>query len=172
MTDERRYHEEEIAEIFEAAATPPTTRAPARSPAQGLTLEELQAIGREVGVAPERIAAAASALDLRRTARPRKSDLGMPISVGRTFDLPRAPTDHEWGMLIAEIRETFGARGKTSSEGSLREWRNGNLRVEIEPTESGHRIRMSTRKNDAVTTNQMAIAALIGALILFAINFF
>src|SRR3982750_2302596 len=99
MTDERRYGEDEIAEIFQAAANP---RGPghALSSAGGVSLQELQAIGGEAGIAPERIADAAAALDLRRGAAPRRTHLGMPVSVGRTVDLPRAPPAREWGVLF------------------------------------------------------------------------
>ena len=54
MPDERRYQEEEVAEIFEAASAPTMSRTGAPSQ-EGLTLAELQAIGRDVGIAPERI---------------------------------------------------------------------------------------------------------------------
>lgn len=112
MTDERRYRDEEVAEIFEAAATPAPVRDRAVTTQDGLTLADLQAIGREVGVAPERIADAASALDRRDSIMPHRSELGMPIAVSRAYDLPRAPTDHEWGIIVSELRETFGARAQ------------------------------------------------------------
>ena len=65
MTDERRYGEEEVAAIFEAASGPAASRKDSRSASdseQGLTLSELQSIGREVGISPDRIAEAAAAL--------------------------------------------------------------------------------------------------------------
>src|SRR5258705_12577768 len=34
--------------------------------------------------------------------------------------------------------------GRTRSEGSLRQWTNGNLQVLLEPTETGHRLRFGT----------------------------
>jgi hypothetical protein len=121
MTDERRYHDEEVAEIFEAAATPQRSNPRALSSGDGLTLEQLQEIGREVGVAPERIAKAATALDLRRSALPQRTTLGMPISVDRSVALPRASTDREWELLVGDLRETFYARGKDRSQGEMRQ---------------------------------------------------
>src|SRR6185436_7829751 len=100
MTDERRYGEEEVAEIFEAAASHRGSDERALSSTGGLSLGELQAIGGEVGIAPERIAAAAAALDLRRGAAARRTLLGIPVAVGQAVDLPRAPTDREWEMLV------------------------------------------------------------------------
>src|ERR1700741_1755290 len=107
MPDERTYGEEEVAQIFEAAAARRGPGSTAPVPTKGLTLAELQAIGGEVGLAPERVAEAAAALDLRRDVR-RRTELGMPVGVGRTIDLPRAPTDREWEMIVADLRETFG----------------------------------------------------------------
>lgn len=172
MTDERRYAEEEIAEIFEAAATPAGSQRRAPSSADGLTLTELQAIGSEVGVAPDRIAAAASALDLRRGAHPRQTHLGMPISVGRTVELPRAPTDREWELLVGELRNTFSAQGKDESRGNLRAWTNGNLHAYVEPTEAGYRFRLGTLKGDAVALNLSGIGGMLLAGIILPVLLF
>ena len=117
-------------------------------------------------IAPERIAHAAAALDLRRGAAPRGTHLGMPVSVGRTVDLPRAPTDREWEILVAELRETFGAHGKDGSQGGLRAWRNGNLHAYVEPTDAGHRLRLGTMKADGVALGRMGIVALLAALVM------
>jgi len=167
MTDERRYGEDEVREIFERAATKGDLAAPAVAERRGLTLEELQDIGREVGLEPSRVADAAAALDARGAALPRRTRLGMPITVGRIVELPRAPTDLEWETLVGELRQTFGARGKVTTHGGLREWSNGNLHACIEPTENGYRLRMGTVKGTASTFNQLGIAGLLMALFVF-----
>ena len=171
MPDERTYREDEVAEIFErAAAVRPEPAAGALAPAQGLTLAELQAIGAEVGLAPERIAEAAASLELRQGAA-RRSDLGMPVSVRRSVDLPRAPTDREWEMLVAELRETFNARGRVGSRGEVREWTNGNLHAYVEPTPTGYRLRLGTTKGDAVGLNRMGAFGLVMALVWLVVLF-
>jgi len=171
MPDERRYGEDEVAEIFEAAAS---RRAPAAANAltsgEGLTLAELQAIGSEVGMSAEGIAEAAAALELRRNAV-RRTDLGMTVSVARAVDLPRAPTDREWAMLVAEMRGTFHARGRDRSDSGLREWSNGNLHALVEPTETGYRLRLGTTKGDAVGMNRLGAGAMAMALV-FLLFFF
>ena len=164
---ERRYQNDEVAEIFEAAAT---SRQPPHEPTAadaGFTLAELQSIGSEAGISPERIAEAASRLEARRGAAPARRYMGLPISVGRTIDLPRAPTDREWEILVAELRETFGARGKDSSHGNLRQWTNGRLQALVEATPAGYRLRLGTVKSNAVATQQLGIAGvLMGAVTL------
>ena len=171
MTDERRYLEEESKEIFEAAATAGDSDRHALSSSGGFTLAELQEIGLEVGLAPERIAQAATALELRRSALPRRTSLGMPISVGRIIDLPRAPTDREWDLLVGELRETFHAQGKVGSSGSVRQWTNGNLHAYIEPAEAGYRLRLGTLKGNASAMNMMGLAGMgMGMVMLFALT--
>lgn len=165
MTHERRYREEEVAEIFEAAAQPHDPRGRALASGDGLTLEELQSIGREVGVDPDRIARAASDLELRRGAPPRGTHFGLPVSVGRVVELPRAPTDREWETLVGELRRTFGAIGKEESRGDLRAWRNGNLHASLEPTVGGWRLRLGTLMGDAAIFNRLAVGGMVAALL-------
>lgn len=159
MADERRYDEREADEIFAIAAESPSKASGGTHASGGLTLRELQEIGREAGIPPDRVAHAAHALELRAAPLPRTHFLGVPVSVGRTVDLPRAPTDREWEMLVAELRQTFQARGRVESMGNLRAWTNGNLHAYVEPTASGHRLRLGTRKGDAIP---LALAGLAG----------
>ena len=53
--------------------------------------------------------------------------------------------------LVADLRQTFRARGHVRSSGNLREWTNGNLHAFVEPTGDGWRLRLGTTKGDAVT---------------------
>ena len=159
--DERRYDEDEVRQIFGTAADaslPDTSRAQS----DGMTLAELQGIGAEVGLPPDRIAKAARALDARRGALPRRTQLGMPVSVGRVVDLPRAPTDSEWDLIVSRLRETFHARGKASGQGGIREWTHSNLYAFVEPSEDGYRLRLGTLNVSAVGLNTVGVV--MGAL--------
>jgi len=140
---ERRYSDKEIAAIFRGATEGPAlpTREVARE--EGLTLADLQAIGREVGIPADAVAQAARALDVRGDAVSRRF-LGLPIGVARTVNLNRRLTDEEWERLVVQLREVFNARGVTRSDGTLRQWTNGNLQVLLEPTPTGHRLRFGT----------------------------
>ena len=150
MTDERKYQEEEVREIFDLAANEAKVGRPAISDEGGLTLLEIQEVGLEVGMEPARIAEAAFVVDARREILPRRTYFRVPTSVGRIVDLPRALTDHEWDVLVGELRETFGARGTVTSQRGAREWTNGNLHAFLEPTATGHRLRLGTLKGNAV----------------------
>jgi len=169
MSDERRYGEEEVAAIFEAASGPVTSRkeSPAGSDSeQGLTLSELQAIGREVGIAPERIAEAAAVLERTPPVLPRRTELGMPLSAAHVVEIPRPLTDREWSLVVSDLRATFNARGRESTHGETREWVNGNLHAVVEPTRTGYRLRLATIKGDALALNRMgAFGIIAGALV-------
>jgi hypothetical protein len=147
MTD-RRYTDDEIAAIFAAAAETPQAPPPAIARAEGLTLAQLQDIGREVGISSHAVAQAALALDLRGQGTT-QTFVGLPIGVQRTVALDRWLTDREWEQLVVELRDVFHATGTVRSTGSLREWRNGNLHALLEPSETGHRLRLRTLKGDA-----------------------
>ena len=157
---ERRYNDKEIAAIFRAAAED-GPQSPQREVArdEGLTLAELQAIGSEVGIPSDAVAQAARAVDVRLGAASR-TFLGLPIGVARTVNLNRRLTDEEWERLVVQLREVFNARGRTRSEGSLRQWTNGNLQVLLEPTETGHRLRFGTLHGGARASIGAGIAVL------------
>ena len=141
---ERRYSDEEVAAIFrEATEGQKSGSALQRRDDDGLTLAELQTIGREVGLAPEVVARAALSLDLRPLAGSR-TFMGLPIGVERSISLERRLTDDEWEALVGELRTTFRAKGRIGGAGNFREWSNGNLHAMLEPTPDGHRLRITT----------------------------
>ncbi len=148
-----------MAAIFRAAAEGPQSPQREVSPEEGLTLADLQAIGREVGISPAAVAQAAQALDIRQAARSR-TFFGLPVGVARTVSLNRRLTDQEWEHLVVQLRDVFNARGTTRSDGSLRQWTNGNLQVLLEPTETGHRLRFGTLHGAARASIGAGFAAL------------
>jgi len=173
MSDERRYSDDEVAEIFEAASRPVVSRDEPADPASptGLTLTRLQEIGREVGIAPERIAEAAAALDKRRPPIPRRTDFGMPVSAAHIVDIPRPLTDREWSLVVADLRQTFGAWGHEGSQGETRMWWNNNLHAVVEPTPTGYQLRLGTLKADGFAMNRMGAAAIAMSLVVaFAVG--
>ena len=159
---ERRYNDDEVAAIFRAAADDRQLPAGSSSGDEGLTLTDLQAIGREVGISADAVASAAIAIDVKRAATQR-TFLGVPIGVARTVELNRRMTDEEWELLVVRLREVFHARGTTRSEGSLRQWTNGNLHVLLEPTEKGQRIRFGTFNGAAQASISVGFVSLAAA---------
>jgi hypothetical protein len=162
MSPERQYNEQEVAAIFKHAAAGQESVQRQLPQGGGLTLAELEQIGKEAGITPEYIARAAA---VARTGpiMPPTTCLGFPVSVARTVDLPGPLSDEAWDRLVADLRETFQATGEVRHDGSLRQWRNGNLHALVEPTDSGHRLRLRTLSGNARS-------ALVGGLAFFAIN--
>lgn len=148
---ERRYNEDEVAEIFARATEAQKASLPAARPADGLTLRELQEVGRDVGLPPDLVESAARSLDVIGQAHRRKLLGFIPIGVGRTVELPRPLTEAEWHRLVADLRETFDARGKLSEQGPFKQWTNGNLQALLEPTPDGQRLRLKTLKGSAMS---------------------
>lgn len=164
MSEERRYQDHEIRQILDLAIGQEDAPAQSHPAVDGLTLRELQEVGHEVGLPPDRITQAVAVFEGHRESVPRGTTLGLPTSVGRIVSLPRSPSDREWELLIAELRTTFGGSGVVTSQGGLREWSNGTLNAFIEPTEAGHRLRLAA-SNDA----PVAGIVLGGVLLAFAL---
>jgi hypothetical protein len=159
MTD-RRYDDDEVAEIFRKAAEGPQSLPRHAARNEGMTLAELQDIGREVGIAPEAVEGAARSLELRPRGGVRKF-FGLPFGVERTIALDRRLSEAEWERLVVELREVFNARGVVSSNGSFRQWTNGNLQALLEPVANGHRLRLTTLNGNA-RFSMSAGSAMIG----------
>lgn len=145
---ERRYSDAEVAAIFREATEGQKTGTSLARQDDGLTLAELHAIGREVGLAPDAVSRAALSLELRPLAAS-QTFMSLPIGVERTVTLDRRLSDDEWEALVGELRTTFRAKGRIGGTGNFREWSNGNLHAMLEPTPQGHRLRLSTVKGSA-----------------------
>lgn len=163
MTTQRRFNEQETAQILEHAATAEQARVEGSTSMTssadrvrghtGMTLQQLEDIAVEVGLRPDDIRAAAHAVERGDMVPTQRSTvLGMPVGVSRTVTLDRPMTDGEWERLVVMLRDTFKAHGRLKHDGSFREWSNGNLHVMLEPTATGQQLRMSTRKGNAASS--------------------
>jgi hypothetical protein len=148
---ERRYTEEEVSEIFARASEKEQATRRLLPANEGMSLAEIQEIGREAGLAPDLVAHAARSIDQPRPPQT-PTLLGLPLGAARTVRLERRMTDDEWERLVVDLRETFSARGVVRVEGSLRSWSNGNLQALVEPDGEGQRVRFRTIKGNARPT--------------------
>ena len=168
---ERRYSDEEVAEIFERATEAQRSTLPTASSVDGLSLAELQEVGREVGLPPDIVARAAKSLATKGKTEGRMV-VGLPVGVGRTVELPRPLTEAEWHQLVVDLRETFDARGKLSEQGPFKQWTNGNLQALLEPTPMGQRLRLKTFKASAMSMMSAGLGMVgVTASILTALYF-
>jgi hypothetical protein len=143
MSTERRYEDHEVRKIIDLAIGQDDAPAPLLPSRDGLTLGQLQEVGREVGLSPGRIAQAVATFEGQGALVPRTTSMGLPTSVGSVVSLRRDLTEREWERLVAELRMTFGTKGEVTSHGTLREWSSGSLHAFVEPTETGYRLRLT-----------------------------
>lgn len=163
---ERRYSDREIREVFERAARD-QEQAKTHATQDGLTLDEMQEIAASAGIAPEFVANAARSVALGEPEQGRMSLGPIPRGVFRTEFLPGPPTEVLWTELVADLRRTFSAQGTVTETGRVREWRNGNLRVTLEPAGDGSRLHLRTRR-DRVQP-QLGIAMAFSFISLYAV---
>lgn len=143
MPDERRLNDEEVAAVLR--------RASEESAETGLTVSQVKEIAADVGIEPaavQRALALAATGALMPAAVDRR--FGVPVGVNKDVLLPGGLSDAAWAVLVSRMRATFAAQGKESYDGVVRAWRNGNLRIALEPTPDGHRLRMSTLRTSAM----------------------
>lgn len=167
MTSERRFNDQEVAQILErASVAQDAARGGTLPSSDGLTIAHLKDLAAEVGIAPEFIQGAVREVRSGLTAPVQRTRfLGLPIGVARTTYLERRITDEEWEELVGLLRTTFRANGRVRVDGGFRQWTNGNLQVLLEPTREGQRLRMSTRRGEATALlGAGAIMAAFGAI--------
>ena len=170
MSNERRFQDHEVRQILDLAIGQEESAAVPLPAGDGLTIRDLQEVGREVGLPPIRITQAVAAFEARGEALARTTALGLPTSVGSVVTLPRSPSDREWERLIAELRTTFGTKGEVASHGSLREWSSGTLHAFVEPVGTGYRLRLTDSRSAALGVGIAAGGFLLAfALLIFLV---
>src|SRR4051812_23314405 len=96
---ERRFNEAEVAAIIERAANWKDSRPEPVPPGAGLTLSQLQDIGRDIGIAPNVMAGAADVVKDGGTSVIRRF-LGLPLRVERSVKLRRHFSEDEWEQVV------------------------------------------------------------------------
>jgi len=165
METPRRYSDPESSAILKQAAQAQKTQAqeteavpteidlaeidlaetkPTETHRDGRTFAELKTAGQAAGIAPTLVARAAANVVHSTSTPPPEMRLGQPVGVAHAVDVPGPFTDADWDALVQDLRQTFNAQGTVSQSGASRQWRNGNLRVRVEPRPSGPRIYFST----------------------------
>jgi len=162
MDETRRLNDAEVTAVLQRAAE--------ESAQQGLTVAQVQEIAADVGLSADAVRRALieSATGALRPATVERT-LGLPVGVAKDVVLPGVLTDAAWDVLVSTLRATFNAHGKEQRSGVIREWRNGRLRIAVEPTATGDRLRMSTQKEGALRGPLLGSAsALVYSVSLYA----
>lgn len=165
----RRFSEKEAQRVFARAAERQHAHA---APPDGLTLAELQEIGRAAGLDPDHIAAAVTESEAEFASQ--ETWHGVPVGVHRTRLLPARVSDAEWERIVDLLRAEFKARGVTEQVGRRREWLSAGqpgsfaTRVTVEERPDGDLV--TIRKPDAARRfGTGSLMSLGGAGVLLAI---
>lgn len=162
---QRRYTEKEIASIFKQASEAQEAAQRQLQQSEGLTLEEIAAIGKEAGITPEFIAQAAANVDRKVEKQPAETYLGIPYSTSRTIDIPGSFTDDDWTQLVTKLHDTFQVHGNITQQGATRKWQAEGIKVLVEPAGEGYRARLSA-------LNEQHRGILVGATVMFVMGLF
>ena len=125
---ERTYSERDVADLI-ARAVERQQEARRRTPEVGLTLDEVERIGRETGIDPAHLRAAAAEMDAAgRTLTRQTTTSDKHVGVERWIDAPLSPEG--WEDAVAHLRDHFGlsmasgmsSGGTVQQVGNAYEW--------------------------------------------------
>ncbi|HEX8386802.1 MAG TPA: hypothetical protein VF576_11495 [Rubricoccaceae bacterium] len=164
-----RFTEGEARRIFAEAARASAARGAGE---EGLTLDELQEIGRAAGIDPAAVASAAAAV---RRGPDGPVWHGVPLATRRTRVVPGTLDDDAWAEAVAGLRREFKFQGVAEQIGRRRTWTHAVgestqgvvVQVTVEPDDGGTRLTVESGaggERGAAT----ALAVILGGLALVA----
>lgn len=124
MTDStRRYSDEEFALIIRKASQPldPASPSTPATEATGLTLDEIRAIAADVGLDPERVAAAAASIPATGDGTQDRSLLG-EARYQLQVEVPRQVPEDDLVEIFEVARQQLGQRGSLHEVMGSLEW--------------------------------------------------
>ncbi|MDT0631747.1 hypothetical protein RQM47_05505 [Rubrivirga sp. S365] len=158
-----RFSEEDARRIFARAAERQQAAEPA---AEGLSLAELQEVGRAAGLDPAHVAAAVAEVRGAPAPAPPATFLGVDVEPRASRVIPGGVTDEVWEQMVARLRQTFKSKGTPTDVGRIREWTSGpnsSLYATVEPVPEGTRVTLTTSKASEAAQHRM-VAALFGTM--------
>ena len=167
-----RFSEDDARRIFARAAE--RQHADDQKPT-GLSLAELQEIGRAAGLDPEHVVAAVAEVQGGEGlgAAPPATFLGVNVEPSATRVIPGPLTDEMWGRMVSRVRSVFNTVGVTSDVGATREWQGtntqgglSNLRMTASPTEGGTLVSLRTSRAGQVSQYR-ALFGVFAAMVVF-----
>ena len=134
----------------------------------GLSLEELEEVGRAAGLDPAFVRQAAMDALRPETTGTTRRVLGMPLEHRRERFIRGTVTDDAWAQIVVDLRRQFNKPGLVTDIGPLREWRSvasdqqQPVTVTLTPERDGTR----------VVIEQSQAGAALGLGIATGVNFF
>ena len=133
----------------------------------GLSLEELEEVGRAAGLDPAFVREAAiDALRPETTGTTRRV-LGMPLEFRRERFIRGTVSDEAWAQIVVDLRRQFNKAGLVTDIGPLREWR-----TEAEDSKQPVTVTLTPeREGTRVVVEQSQANTALGMGIGFGVNF-
>jgi hypothetical protein len=159
---QRRYSDEEFTRILSVALRLQEERKPRRVYGDGLTLVEMEAAARDVGIDPVLVRRAAALVAERAT--PRDRLLGGPTRYRLSRSTSGKASPDEMARVVDMIREELGAHGRVSSELDGVTWESegdlSRIHVTLRPTGDRTDVRVSVNRDAAfITTWFLSVTA-------------
>lgn len=150
------FNEKQISAILRRAAELQTDAPTTES---GLTLDELQHVAAEAGIAPEFVARAAREVQGgAASARERGFAFwGAPVTIHEERVLGHVLDEDEWGALVQEAQRIYGQSGTVSGVGQTRSWSYGNR------SHNTGGLTVTTRRGRTIVTVHRNLTQEIGA---------
>ena len=169
---DRPFTEAETSAIIARAAR--SQHAVAPTPEDGLSLAELQEIGRAAGLSPVHVAAAAAALRAEQAGGGSTGRFGLPREIRALRVIPAPVSDAAWERMVAELRRHFGTAGHAGQVGRHREWTateraeaNGHrdeLHAVLAPHELGAMLTLEQRRADRRGRDYLTAGGTLGGM--------
>ena len=118
--DMKVYNEKEIGSILTRATE--LSQDDASRDSMGLSLEELEQLGREAGIPPDLIRKAAAETGVSRARRKEKNWFGGPVSYSNELIVDGEISPDDWEEMLLEIRNTFKEPGAVATRENTYEW--------------------------------------------------
>jgi len=162
---ERRYSDEEVAEILKLAVE--SGGALVHRGADGLSLAEIQAIAEEVGIDTTRVESAALSLDVAESQRS-VPILGTPYAPQYETRVPGTMSEEDFPEVLATIRRVMGRHGIPDERFGGLEWKAqdtmGGRYISLHPKEGEIEIRAYGNFRDGIFTSFLPTMVAVGAM--------
>ncbi|OZC04352.1 hypothetical protein [Rubricoccus marinus] len=169
----KRFTEADAQRIFAAAAERQLER---KQTEPGLSLEELEEIGRTSGLDPELVREAAMDALRPDPAATTKTVMGIPLAFRRERFVRGTVTPETWAEIVMDLRRQFDKPGLVTDIGPLREWRSvandqqQPVTVTLSPERDGTRVVIEQSQTNAalglgIATGINAVMGVVFALI-------
>lgn len=155
MSSKHRFDRDEISRILKRAVELEHNDNTSDNEREGLTLEELQQVSREVGIDPKYVKLAIGEMK-EPVQSPVANLLGGPFKYNITQMAEGVLTDEEWEEVVSEIRRIHGGIGNTSKLGKTFEWEQrkqevGYIQIALSPKKETTKIHINVNYRQYAT---------------------